>query len=221
MKLFTAVWTTAALLAAQGALAVAGPDPAATAVPSPAEALARRIEERHRGVADFTARFVQTYRSGVLGREVTERGTVAVKPPGRMLWEYREPERKTFVSDGKTFYFYVPADRQVVVREQAGDRGLLGRLLSGNGQMLAQFDAALEAAPSGRTRLRLTPRNPDPDVDRVYIEPDGRDRIQSLEIVDAQGNRSVFRFDDIRENVGLPDRLFRFEVPKGVEVVSG
>lgn len=206
-------------LAVSGAL-LAAPANATSSLPSPAEALARRIEERHRNVADFTARFVQTYRSGVLGREVSERGNVSVKPPGRMLWEYRDPERKTFVSDGRTFYFYVPADRQVIVREQAGDRGLLGRLLSG-GEILGEFDAGLETTPTGGARLRLTPRKPDPDLDRVYIEPDATDRIRSIEIVDAQGNHSQFRFDDMRENVGLSDRLFRFEVPKGVEVISG
>jgi outer membrane lipoprotein carrier protein len=213
VELLTAVGITGTLLSA-----LATPPLAA---PNPAEALARRIEERHRSVADFTARFVQTYKSGILGREVTERGTVSVKPPGRMLWEYRDPERKTFVSDGKTFYFYVPADRQVVVRDQAGDRGLLGRILSGHGEILGHFDAGLETSATGRPRLRLTPRKPDPDVDRVYIEPDAQDRIQSLEIVDAQGNHSQFRFENIQENLGLQDKLFRFEVPKGVEVISG
>ena len=208
------------LLAALGISALlaglAAPPP-----PSPAEALARRIEESHRKAVDFTAAFVQTYRSGVLAREVTERGTVSVKPPGRMLWEYRDPEKKTFVCDGKTFFFYVPADRQVIVRDQGGDRGILARLLSGQGDILSQFEAGLETAPSGRTRLRLTPRKPDPDVDRIFIEPDGGDRIQSLEILDAQGNRSQFRFEGIRVNVGLPDRLFHFEVPSGVEVIAG
>ena len=38
---------------------------------------------------------------------------------------------------------------------------------------------------------------------------------------DVQGNRSRFDFDDLRENVGLTDGLFRFEVPQGVEVVTG
>jgi outer membrane lipoprotein carrier protein len=189
------------------------------APPPTAEALARRIEERHRSVQDLTAHFVQTYRSGALGREVTERGTVSIKPPGRMLWEYKDPEKKVFVSDGKTFYFYVPSDRQVIVREQAGDKGVLSRLLSGQ-EILGEFQVALETT-SGKTRLRLTPRKPDPEIDRLYLEPDAKDHIEAIEIVDAQGNRSQFRFEGIRENVGLSDRLFRFEVPRGVEVVSG
>jgi len=36
-----------------------------------------------------------------------------------------------------------------------------------------------------------------------------------------QGNRTRFRFEDVRENTGLADRLFRFEPPKGVEVIRG
>jgi outer membrane lipoprotein-sorting protein len=38
---------------------------------------------------------------------------------------------------------------------------------------------------------------------------------------DIEGNRTRFRFDSVRENTGLPDRLFQFEPPKGVEVIHG
>ncbi len=210
----TAVELAAAL--AITSVLLAAPPPAETA----ADAMVHRIEARHRSLHDLTARFTQSYRSGVLGREVVERGVVSIKPPGRMLWEYRDPEKKTFVSDGKTFYFYVPADRQVIVREQAGERGVLSRLLSGQ-EILDQFEAGLESQASGRPRLRLTPRRPDPDVERVYIEADDQDQISRLEVVDLQGNRSRFEFEGIRVNVGLSDRLFHFEVPRGVEVVSG
>src|SRR5262245_36874585 len=54
------------------ALVTVAPPPA-----SPAQALARRVDERQKNVRDLTARFVQSYRSGVLGREVVERGTLA------------------------------------------------------------------------------------------------------------------------------------------------
>jgi len=200
--------------------------PAGAAPPAapegPAEALARRIEQRHQRVADLTAHFVQTYRSGLLAQQVVEKGVVSLKRPGRMLWEYRDPEKKTFVSDGKTFYFYVPADHQVIVREQAGQRGLPALLLSGREDLLRDFDASLEPPPSpSMQRLRLTPKKADPEVDRVFLDVDQGDRIRAVRVRDAQGNESLFEFDGIRENVGLPDRLFRFEVPKGVEVVSG
>ncbi len=191
------------------------------AAPNAADTLVQRIEARHQRVRDLTARFVQTYRSGVLGRELTESGKLSIKRPGRMLWEYLDPERKTFVSDGRTFYFYVPADRQVVVRDQAGDRRAPALLLAGEGGILDQFEAGLESAPPGRYRIRLTPREPDPDIERVYLEVDHSYRIVAIDVIDAQGNRSTFRFEKIRENVGLPDRLFHFEIPAGVDVVAG
>ena len=199
-----------------GALALASPAP-----PSPAEALARRVEARHRGVRDLTARFVQTYRSGALGREVIERGVLQVKPPSRMRWEYREPEKKTFVSDGKTSYFYVPADRQVIRRDQADSRDLPAMLLSGRADILSTFAVALESGPAGRQRLRLTPRKAQPEIEHLYVDVDEAALIRGILVVDAQGNRSQFVFDDIRENVGLQDRLFQFEVPRGVEVITG
>ena len=70
-------------------------------------------------------------------------------------------------------------------------------------------------------RLRLTPKKADPEVERVFLDVDQGDRIRAVRVRDAQGNESLFEFDDIHENVGLPDRLFRFEVPRGVEVVAG
>lgn len=186
-----------------------------------ATAVARRLDQRHRTLSDLSARFTQSYRSGLLGREVVERGSVQIKRPGRMRWEYRDPEKKTFVCDGKNFYFYVPADRQVIVREQAGAGGLPTLLLSGQGQILEQFEVALETGAPGLRRLRLTPRRPDPEIESVRLDLDARERIVGLEVLDVQGNRSSFRFDDLRENLRLPDALFRFEIPRGVEVVAG
>jgi outer membrane lipoprotein carrier protein len=193
----------------------------AAAAPS-AEAVAQRVEQHHAQVADLTARFEQSYRSGVLGREIVERGVVSIKRPGRMLWEYKDPEKKTFVSDGKQFYFYVPADKQVVVRDQAGQRGVLAQLLSGQGKLLADFQVSLvPGAGDASPRLRLVPRKEDPDVQEVVLDVDAESRIRGIEVRDAQGNQSRFRFEEIHENVGLSDRMFHFELPHGVEVITG
>jgi outer membrane lipoprotein carrier protein len=212
VELLTALALTGILLA-----------PAPTRAPSPAaEALARRVEQRHRSVTDLTARFVQSYRSGMIGREVVEKGVLSIKRPGRMLWEYREPEKKTFVADGKSFYFYVPADKQVIVRAQAKDKSIPALLLSGQSDLLAEFEVSLEDnPPAGMQRLRLVPRKADPDVEWVTLDVDAGDRIRAIALADVQGNRSRFQFDDIRENVGLKDRLFQFKAPPGVEVVTG
>jgi outer membrane lipoprotein carrier protein len=207
--------------AAAAALWLASGPPAAQAVETPAEALARELDARHKSLGDLTARFVQTYRSGLMQREIVESGTVSIKRPGRMRWEYTKPEKKLFIADGKAFYFYVPADKQVIVQESAGQRGIPSLLLSGRSGIQEEFQVALEDAPGGRPRLKCTPRKADPEVETVYIEADERRRVRSIEVLDPQGNRSRFVFDEIRENVGLKDGLFTFRVPSGVEVVKG
>ena len=209
----------AALLALTGSLLAAGTTPATTA--GTPEDLARRVEERHRGLRDLTATFVQTYRSGALGREVKESGLLSLKNPGRMLWEYQQPEKKTFVSDGKSFYFYVPADKQVIVRAQADLRGIAALLLSGRGDILSQFQVSAQTAPAGLKRLRLVPRKKDAEVEEVLLDVDDSARIVSIVVTDGQGNLSFFAFSKVRENVGLKDQIFQFRVPHGVEVISG
>jgi outer membrane lipoprotein carrier protein len=207
------------------ALAVLSPRPALPAVDPDADlarSLVRRIEERHGRTADLVARFTQSYRSGMLGREVVERGVLSIKRPGRMRWEYKDPDSKLFVSDGRTFYFYVPEDKQVVVSEQDVERSLAARLLSGRGGLLEEFDASLEEPlEEGVLRVKLVPRREQPDVAQAFVDVEPSGRIRSILLVDVQGNRTRFRFEGVRENTGLPEKLFRFEVPPGVEVIRG
>ena len=140
-----------------------------------------------------------------------------------MRWEYREPEKKTFVSDGKTFYFYVPADRQVIV-PRAGRRARP----AGHAALRPRRHPRHTSTSPRRRRpagacsgCGSTPRKAEPEIEHLYVDVDADDRIRAILVVDAQGNRSQFAFDAIRENVGLEDRLFRFEVPRGVEVITG
>ena len=165
-------------------------------------------------------RFVQTYRSGLLGREIRESGHLSLKSGGLMRWEYDTPERKTFVSDGKRFYFYVPADRQVIVKDTGGERSLPAQLLFG-GEILAHFEATLDESDGSLVRLRLIPRTEDPEVATAVLVVDATARIRAIEITDAQGTQSRFDFADLRENVGVKDSLFEFDIPKGVEVITG
>lgn len=188
--------------------------------PPDAARLLSAVGRRHRELRDFEARFVQSYRSGALGKEIVESGTVRLKRPGRMRWDYRKPDEKLFVSDGARIFFYVPADRQVVVRSQGGDQALAFRLLAGDADLASEFSPTLLPGEGGIKRLRLTPRAPDPDVEAVILDVDAQFRIGAIEIHDVQGNESRFRFEDVKENRGLPDRFFRFQIPPDAEVVK-
>jgi outer membrane lipoprotein-sorting protein len=108
------------------------------------------------------------------------------------------------------------------VSEQDPGRSLAARLLSGQGGLLDEFDATLEEPlEDGVMRLRLVPKTAQADVEQAEVDAEPGGRIRSILLQDVQGNRTRFRFENVRENTGLPDRLFRFDVPRGVEVIRG
>src|SRR5436189_3656479 len=68
-----------------------------------------RLEARYRTAKTLEASFLERYTEN--GRLVrVEAGTVYFKRPGKMRWDYQAPERNLFLVDGKTAWFYVPAD---------------------------------------------------------------------------------------------------------------
>src|SRR5260370_8287073 len=74
-----------------------------------AGALSSRLEARYRGAKTLQATFLERYsENGAVLR--TEAGTAYFRRPGKMRWEYDHPEKDLFLVEGKTAWFYVPAD---------------------------------------------------------------------------------------------------------------
>ena len=185
-----------------------------------AQSLLSDFDARNRTVKDFTAKFTQTYRSGALGRAIVESGTVKVKRPSRMLFEYLNPDKKLFIADGDNYYFYVPRDKQVMVQNQVGDKRATARILA-EGRLLDHFNCVGEEKDALGRKLILVPKDEkDANVTRIAVVLDAQLRLLALEIQDAEGSTSRLVFDGFRENVGLKDSEFRFDVPRGVEVIS-
>ena len=72
-------------------------------------------------------------------------------------------------------------------------RGVALSLLSGQADLLSQFDVVLEQNESGAPRLRLTPKKPDPEVERVFLETDAQNRITAIEVRTRRATKAVSR----------------------------
>jgi outer membrane lipoprotein carrier protein len=197
----------------------------AQAAHSTPEQLAGRVQQRYDTIRDFEADFVQSYEGGVLRTKTTERGTVAIKRPGRMRWVYTRPERKEFVSNGERLYSYLPADKQVIITPMPeGDQTTPALFLAGRGHLVRDFTASfadLPDAPPGLLGLKLVPKRADPDVEWLLVGVDAATlQIRQLVALDPQGGRSTFTFTNVKENRNLSDKLFEFQIPRGVDVIS-
>jgi outer membrane lipoprotein carrier protein len=190
----------------------------------PAEELARSLQQRYAKIRDFSADFVHSYRGGALRTQVTERGTMAIKKPGKMRWNYTSPERKTFVSDGVKIYSYIPQDRQVIVSDvpTAEEATTAVMFLAGKGDIVRDFTPSYaEGGPRGAWSLKLVPRKAERDYDTLVLALDAATlQIKALTTTDRQGGESTFTFTSMKENRGLSDKEFAFRIPRGVDVIS-
>lgn len=217
MKLFASAVLLSALVATAMPLAQAGKETA--------EQFAGRIQARYDTIRDFEADFVQTYQGGLLRTKNTEQGTVAIKRPGRMRWVYTKPERKEFVSNGERIYSYIPQDKQVIVSPMpSGDQTTPALFLTGRGHLVRDFTAQftdVPNAPPGAIGLKLTPKKDDPEFEWLMIAVNpGTLQLQQLVALDRQGGQSSFVFTNLKENRNLSDKIFDFQIPRGVDVIT-
>ena len=182
------------------------------------------LQRRYANVESVSAEFQQFYLAP--GIQQAESGSLLMKKPGLMRWEYREPEAKLFIADGKETYLYTPEDRQVQVgRLSAAElRGTPLQFLLGQGDIQTSFAASreteLKAKFEASLLLRLTPRDPEPDYTFLVIECDaGTHELRRLVIREHSGNTSEFVFSKLATNVKVDRKQFQFNIPKGVEVI--
>ncbi|MGE3955077.1 MAG: outer membrane lipoprotein carrier protein LolA [Vicinamibacterales bacterium] len=200
--------------------------PAQAQPTTPAE-LAQSLQRKYASIRDFSADFTHTYRGGVLKKQITEKGRLLIKKPGRMRWDYSTPEVKQFISDGVKVYSYIPADRQVIVGTVPKDdtASTPALFLTGKGDLTRDFTASEGDVPAGfaaGTRaLKLVPRTRQPDYDWLVllVEP-GSLALRGMVSADSQGGTSMFSFANMKENVGLADSEFTFRIPRGVDVIT-
>ena len=199
----------------------------AAAVPAPdVHAIAQAVDERYNHLHSLQSDFTEIYRGA--GMERTESGTLWLKKPGKMRWQYRSPREKLFLSDGKDAWFYVPGERQVrqtAVKKLDDLRSPLAFLL-GKTKLEKELQAlslASDVAPLAPEDvvLRGVPKSLADRVSQVLLELTPEHWISRIIIEEVDGSVTEYRFTNQRENVAVTDQQFQFAVPDGVEVIDG
>jgi outer membrane lipoprotein carrier protein len=189
-------------------------------------ALVEGVERSFARMKDLSADFVQISQDS-LNRKRQESGHLYLMRSRKMRFEYKTPEDHLFVSDGKTLYSYVPADRQVnkeSVRETVDDRIPLMFLL-GRSNLRNEFRSfeRLNSQPvvPGTHAIKMNPKRKT-DFSEIVIEVEPSTfRVRRLAFTYVDGGQTEFIFSNIRTNSGLKESRFDFKVPPGVEVVEG
>lgn len=188
--------------------------------------LASKVDQHYDHIRTLEAQFTETYKGAGMRR--TESGTLLLKKPGRMRWDYDSPRPKLFLTDGSAAWFYVPGERQArktPVKQLEDLRSPL-RYLLGKTKLEKELDGLSVAADvqplnPGDVVLRGIPKGMSERVAQTLLEvtPDGL--ISRIVVEELDGSVTEFRFLQQRENVEIPDRQFHFMPPPGVEIMAG
>ncbi|HKO04609.1 MAG TPA: outer membrane lipoprotein chaperone LolA [Candidatus Acidoferrales bacterium] len=186
----------------------------------------RGLEARYRGGESFRAVFLERRTEG-RGSMQLESGTLYIRRPGLMRWEYEEPEKKLFLVDGKYAWFYVPSDRTVTkaaVRDS--DDARIPLLLLTGKTTLSRVCRRVELADvhvesAGNTALRCLPAHgAEEEYREAVFEVDAENRLVRLLVREAGGVETEFHFGRWEENIPLEPGLFRFAPPVGTTIVD-
>ncbi len=193
--------------------------------------LARAVDAHYNHLRSLESDFTEIYRGD--GPERVESGTLWLKKPRKMRWEYRSPNEKLFISDGQAVWFYLPAERQLrktALRKLDDVRSpvafLLGKTKLEN--ELRGLSKAVDQSPldPANTLLRGVPQSIISEsmagqVSEVQLEITPSDQIVRIVLMEADGATTEFRFAGWKENLELSDSRFQFSPPPGVETVEG
>ena len=201
-----------------------------------------RLEAKYRSPHTLQATFLERYTEN--GRPVrVEAGTVYFRRPGKMRWEYESPEKNLFLVDGKTAWFYVPADHTVtrVPAKESSDWRTPLALLAGEMKMSRICESvhfAEEESPESPSDVMLfcelrgagsqssrAHSNEEQELSEagqaVYLEVAvaSGDLVRVL-VKNGGGVAIEFRFSGWLSDPPVSDSLFRFTVPPGVAIVN-
>jgi outer membrane lipoprotein carrier protein len=188
--------------------------------------LAAAVDAHYNHLRSLEAAFTEVYRGSGIDR--TESGTLWLKKPGKMRWEYRSPKEKLFVSNGKDAWFYVPDDRQArkeSAKKLEDVRSPLAFLLGETKleKELRGLSVASDIEPlgAGNTVLRGVPTALADRVSEIILEITPDSKIVRLAVQGVEGDSTEYRFTDQREDLAIADSRFDFRAPAGTEVVEG
>ena len=190
------------------------------------KALAAAVDAHYNHLRSLQAEFTEVYRGA--GMDRTESGTLWLKKPGKMRWEYRSPKEKLFVSNGKDAWFYVPDDRQArktEARKLEDIRSPLAFLLGKTKleKELQGLSLAADVAPlqPGNVVLRGVPQALADRISEVLVEVTPVHQIARIVIQEVDGAVTEYRFGEMKEDVEIGDARFQFKPPAGTETVEG
>ena len=176
----------------------------------------RGVEDRYNRAQTLQIAFNEEYRAqGKTWKP--ESGTIFLRKPGRMRWQYDSPKGKVFLSDGKFVYLITPDSNRVQkmkAKETEDMRAPLAFLL---GRLHFEKDFQnFQSRPEGAdTWISAEPKSPDLPYTKVEFQVTPEAMIRRVQVTGQDLSVVDFQFEQEKLNPPLDGKLFEFQLPPG------
>ena len=157
-------------------------------------------------------------RSGKLTQE--SKGSFVFQRPGLFRWVYAKPVDQVIVGDGERVWIHDRDLNQVTVRKLSRALGSTpAALLAGSADIERAFELSDAGAKDGLEWLEAKPREREAGFERVRMGFDA-EGLRAMELLDHFNQTTLLRFTNLRRNPKVDKSEFRFEPPKGTDVLG-
>jgi outer membrane lipoprotein carrier protein len=182
-----------------------------------------KVEKKY-AVAGFSACFVQKSTLKAMNITDSASGKITVKRPGKMRWEYEEPDIQIIVTDGKNLWVYRPDDNQVMIGEFPsffGD-GKGASFLSDIRLIRQKFNITLENTDSNDYYiLKLLSVKKTNDLSYINLSISKKTfHLEEIVTYNSYGDETQIKLIDIKLLENIDDSIFNFDIPYGTEVLE-
>jgi outer membrane lipoprotein carrier protein len=140
---------------------------------SPAE-MAARLQATYDKTTSFTADFDQTTSMKLSRRSRAGKGSMVIRKPGLMRWDYRQPDQQVLICDGEQMLMYFAGAEQMIVMpaQEYLQSDVTYAFFTGKGNVLRDFE--VKGVDEGfccdpLPNLKLIPKKQHAQVDHIYI----------------------------------------------------
>jgi outer membrane lipoprotein carrier protein len=148
-------------------------------------------------------------------------GELYFSRPGKFRWVYRKPYEQLLVGDGKKIWIYDADLEQVTIKDMDQSIGESpAALLAGSNDINKHFNLKDGGLKDGIEWLEATPKRDEGTFEMVRLGFRGN-LLVAMELKDNFGQRTVLKFSNIKNNPPIGGDLFKFNPPKGVDILGG
>jgi outer membrane lipoprotein carrier protein len=147
-------------------------------------------------------------------------GTFVFARPGKFVWTYQKPYDQVLQADGDQLYIYDKDLNQVTVKKLGDALGSSpAAILFGSNDLEKNFTLSEAGTRDGLEWLNAKPKAKDTAFEQISIGL-RNGTPEAMELRDAFGQTSVLAFNKFEKNPSLGAQQFKFDIPKGADVIK-